>query len=766
MLARFSFWAYNMLEQLMRSQLLFHNKYYEKSIKKGYLMKRRVLRKPVSVSIAILMTMSILMTGCAGDFAETVERAMNGDYAGKKWVNSETEGGIDADTPTNIKDDFFTAVNKDWILEQTLDESGMSIQLLNSQKLMDRRLIDLCYNLGNADISYNENVGMTGEEIRHAEELVSLFFDAISDEELRNSQGVEPLREYLDKIRAIKTLDEMKDYILDFNGANLIGAPIVEISVSPTLQDPVNNYVVVEPVSSSNLGLGDPVEYVSMDGEGLTCKNVYSGIIRYVMTKMGYSMDEIRSVLARSYRFEGRIAEDKNSNGYINTEIEIEHTADVNLQELTDMFGEYPIEDILNYYGYDGASMYRVLEKECVAHVKKAFSEKNLEEIKAYYITHTIMTYYDFLDTETAEAVKKIINLGQDVTEENPDDQVEAGMSPEDQKKLKLINDYGMTYLAAPLNMLYIASYCEEEQKQQILDMVSVIKDEMTNVFRNSDWLSDESKEKCIEKLQFMEQHALYPDKYISYDSLDFEGDNLLEMLRDIRIHEKQRYAYRVDTPVDRKEWDLSFVPTVTVNAYNCIQQNAIYVLAGIVSDDFVFNVDNNFETNLARLGTLVGHEITHGFDDTGASFDKYGMETSKYGDNILTADDGLTFSKKQLRLTNWYMILVPIKGKSVYGAPVSGEAIADMGGMKCAILVGENIPDFDFDLFFRSYAEMWRKVNTLEVETNYAQYDSHPLAMYRVNVVLAQFDRFYETYGIGQDDGMYIDDKEKVLVW
>lgn len=739
-----------------------------KSIQKGYLMKRRVFRKSVNVSVAILTTMSLFTAGC-GDFTATVERAANGDYAGKMWVNSEVEGAINADTPTNIKDDFFTAINKDWILEQKLDESGMSIQLFNSQKILDKRLVDLCYNLGNADITYSENAGMTAEEINHVEGLVSSFINAISDEEQRNSQGVEPLREYLEKIRSIKTLDEMKAYILDFNGDNLLGAPIVEINVAPTLQDPVNNYVVVAPVSSGNLGLGDPTEYVGISGEGLTCKNVYSGIIRYVMSKMGYSKKEIRSVLAKSYRFEGRIAEDKRSEDFRNTQSEIENSVDLNLQELTDMFGDYPITEILESYGYEGADVYRVLEKDCVAHVKKAFSEKNLEEIKSYYITHTIMLYCDFLDTETATTVKKIANLGvEDAVEpmETLDDQMEAGLSAEDQKKLKLINEYGMTYLPAPVNMLYIATYCDEEQKKQITDMVSIIKDEMANVFQNSDWLSDSSKEKCIEKLQFMEQHALYPDKYISYEGLDFTGDSLLEMMRDIRINEKQRYAYRVNTPVDRKEWDLSAIPTVMVNAYNCLEQNAIYVLAGIVSDDFVFNTENSFETNLARLGTIVGHEITHSFDDHGCIYNKYGMETYDYGENILTTDDSLTFTKKQLKLTNWYMILSPIKGNPVYTAPVYGEAIADMGGMKCAIQVGEKIPDFDFDLFFRSYAQMWRKVNTLEVEKSYATYDVHPLAMYRVNVVLAQFDRFYETYGIGIDDGMYLDDKERVLIW
>lgn len=721
------------------------------------------------ISCVLVFVLVLNLVGC-GSFKETLERIANGDIFGSRWVNSEIEGAIDEKYQTNVKDDFFTAVNKDWILENKPDEiTGANVQILNCQKTLNERLIKMVTDVDNPDTVFNDSVGLDAEEIENVRKQVSTFFGEVLDVEKRNSLGTDPLKRYISAIENIDSFEEMKGYISNLDSDNLLGAPIVDISVAPTMTDPTTNYVIVRPVSDSNLALEDPDAYEKITGMAITSKNVYSGIVSYVLEKMGYSESQIKSILRKNYRFEGRLAEEKVADSLeMGAIYEKNHMKDCSVEELSEMVGEYPIEEVIAQYGYT-ADSYKVLNFECLGHLKNSFVEKNLEEIKAYYITHTIIACADLLDEETDAKVEKILNLGAEpkTGAESVEDSLEDTLSPEDQKTLELIENYGFTYMSAPLNMLYIATYCDAEQKQKMSLMLDDIINEMGNVFAGSDWLSDAGKAAFKEKLDYMVPHVLYPDNYISYKGLDITGDgNLLEMIRDINLYSKQKYAYRVGQKVDRNEWDLDVISTITVNAYNDITANSIYVLAGIVSDGFTFNTENPYEMNLARLGVIIGHEITHGFDDTGSKYNKYGMETGLSEDQIMSTEDFMAFSKKTFKLVTGFASMSPIPGEGGYAANVSGEAIADMGGMKCAIQIGENTENFDFDLFFRSYAELWRKVNTREIEKMYAKADVHPLAFYRVNVILAQFDKFRETYDIKPGDGMYLDDNDRFLVW
>ncbi len=723
-------------------------------------------RKPV---IALVLAAVFLLSGCgSGAFSGMLDAIQNAGNVGDQWINSEIYGAIDETTPTDPKDDFFTAVNKGWILAQDSEKQEPAIQLDNPEEVLERNMLRLIRDPESTGYLNNTSVGMTPEEIAHVGQLVSVFFAAAGDMKTRNSLGVEPLRPFVDRISEISNLDEFTDYLLDFDGANIWGAPLTEIMVTYTFLQPDMNRVCILPIDESHLMLGKAGEYVRMTPGGVVGKEICSQITGNLLEKLGFSKQEIRKTLRDCYTFETLVS-DNLTTGMVRAmrSYEEEHGGEYQPAQLQELFGDYPILDILQAYGFHQAETYLLYQPEYAELLSKLYCEDNLELLKAYYIAHTVYLCSDLLDSASFNESAGIADRKTGPTDdlkENPD------LAMDDEAVTFLLDKYVNTYLTAPFQMLYISAFCNGEQKAGIEEMTTRIRAALREILQNSEWISEQGRANALEKLDCMTVRALFPDHYISYQGLRLSSkETLPEMVRDTRIYAIRKDAAKIDTPLDRSIWDLSVMPTTIVNAYNEVSLNSIAILAGIVSDDFVFDADAAIEVNLGRLGTIIGHELTHGFDSNGCNYDKYGIEYPfEAAEKLLTKEDKAEFTKRVSNLTNWYTALTPLPDGAPYLsiAGISAEAIADLGGMKCALLAASQEPDFDYDLFFRSYAEQWRKVNSLEDEKLLVQADSHPLAFLRVNVVLSQYDEFLKTYDVQPGDGMYFAPDARILVW
>ena len=721
--------------------------------------------------IALLLAVLLLFTGCAAQ--DTINKIQQGKNFGADWINSEIEGAINESTPVNVKDDYFTAVNKSWILEQEIDDSGAVIELFNAQEAVDSRKLAILE--GTAPVCENpEEVGLEPDELEHAAEILSVFAKEAGDIEGRNAKGVEPLRPYIDAITSITTIEEMNAYILDEGNMNIIGQPLIHFYTKPTRDEPETNVLQAGPISQEMLSLRNTGSYRSMDSDGITNKEVNSEIAGLVLGLLGWSSEEISLLLRRGYDFEYKLAKTYSSGDEYYSRKGYDENHDMMTQdELQSLAGEYPVKAILEYLNC-GNSDVLVEQKGYISDLGRLYTADNLDEIKAYYVMHTVYTCADLLDIPTKETVYSIVS--RTAVKEAEDEPVnptgtmessEDGLTPEQQALKTVLDDYVSSYLPAPLEMMYIASYCSGREKAEILDMVTQIKEGMQSVISNADWLSDESKLRAAEKLDMMKMLVLYPDEFISYKGLDLSScQSLVDMVHNIMAFENIRSFEGAGGENDRSAWDLRLLPTTDVNAYNMINKNEIIILAGIVSNGFTFSPDYPDEVNFGRLGVVLGHEMTHGFDSIGSGYNKYGFRIFSDDEPLLNSSDFSAFTGKVFSLSLWYASLMPLPDGTPYSAPISGEAIADMGGMKAVLYTVEDNPDFDYDLFFRSYAQMWRKVNTLAVEEAYAAGDSHPLAYLRTNVTLQQFDKFFETYGIGPEDGMYISQEDRISVW
>ena len=188
--------------------------------------------------------------------------------------------------------------------------------------------------------------------------------------------------------------------------------------------------------------------------------------------------------------------------------------------------------------------------------------------------------------------------------------------------------------------------------------------------------------------------------------------------------------------------------------------------LDGFVSED-TYRLDMKEEEKLARLGEIIGHELTNGFDPSGIKYDKDGnmVETEDNPYGWMTEEDYEAFQKKAGKLSEYFDRIIPFPYSACSGDTVCGEAAADIGGMSICLKIAEDIEDFDYDLFFRTHALFWMKQDSL-INEREAIYDVHPLSHLRINTTVQQFDEFSDTYGVKEGDGMYLDPDDRVVIW
>lgn len=715
------------------------------------------LKKVISLISALALTVS-LPVGCGmTEIVDMIKEQSGKDIPADNWINSSIAGAVNENTPVSLKDDFYTAVNKDWILQQKLtDDQPYAIELARPQKVVDANKRKLLTDMDATGYLKNTGVGMDAEELENIGQIVSVFTSAVRDTAGRDAKGAAPLRPYLEAIERISGLDEMTDYILDFDGYNLVGAPFVSLSLGMTAEDAVNNLLIVKPIDGSDLALGERSAYSLITEKPLLREEVFSHVCSTVLEKLGYSKADIRSLLRKNYQFEARLAMGMSGSGDPLDEFYSQYAVhDKTLADMQQTVGDYPLLAIAKAYGYENSDLTVMYEDYFMSRLGRLYSERYLDEIKAYYIVHTVYECAPLLDSETSAYATEMRALIEPAVEDNE-------LSESDRKLDAFMAQYVTPYIAAPFEMLYIAAYCTPEQKAAIREMLDDIEEQTANMIKGEEWLTKEGKTNCLEKLDFMAENVLYPDQYISFKGLKLTEDmSIPDMLRAIRINEKRKFAFKVNTPVDHGEWDLAEIPTTVVNAYNNLEVNAICILAGFIANGYTFDAAAPYEVNLARLGTVLGHEITHSFDSNGYRYDKYGSS----GD-LLSHDEKNVFTKSLFGLSTYYKAITPIPGEGPYVSGVTAEAIADMGGVKVALLTAAQQEDFDYDLFFRSYAELWRKVDRIEYERYYAANDSHPLAYLRTNVTLSQYDEFIVTYDLHPGDGMYVAKEDRITVW
>ena len=303
----------------------------------------------------------------------------------------------------------------------------------------------------------------------------------------------------------------------------------------------------------------------------------------------------------------------------------------------------------------------------------------------------------------------------------------------------------------------YINSYCDEEKVTRVTNLITDIRNEYKNILQNNDWLTSTTKAKAVEKLEAMKAYVSYPKSLKSeYPEITRSTYSSLFDVYEAYIDNK------IEIVKNRKfvgnDGGFSHCTMLTVNAYNSFQDNSIVILQGLMEGD-IFG-DKSKEGELAMIGMIIGHEISHAFDTNGADYDKNGNYK-----NWWTAGDKANFQLKVNKITRYFNSIELINGVYADGKRENGEACSDMGGVKVALCLAKKEANFDYDSFFRQYAKLWLFSCSLNDMSAYID-DEHPLDYLRVNVTVAQFDEFVETYNLKEGDAMYVSKNDRIAVW
>lgn len=681
-------------------------------------MKKRIM----CLILACIMPLSIC--GCGSNTDDITNSA-----GGNPWINSDIEENVKENYDIDLKDDFALAVNKDWVLNNTLGAGEAKKDYLSSfeYELQDR-LIGIV-----TDASYSNN---------HDAELVSTYYNAFLDWEARDAAGVEPLMPYIEDINDINSLEDLYDYVTDTDLA------FIDIYEWGTTVSPEESTRQIVFLCAPEIFLNDPSDYENLDNMDSYTQLVdksRKAMVKAVLSKCGYSDKQIDDIYAGAIQFEKNFSQ----YCYTNDEMYLTETTDVlnnqlyTTDEIIKFEGAQVYLDKLYKLGLTDIPQIQLNEKiDFFEHLNDIYSEENIEIIKDYLIAHTAVKAMGKLDKELFYQYLDIAN------------ELSGGTGYRPEEEMAIANT--SNYLGWPLSKLYCDKYVTQKDKQNISSLISKTIDEYKVMISKEAFLSEETKNNAINKLDKMVIKCMYPDEWYDYSQLELTG-TFLDICQESLQFDLKRMIDEFNEPIDRTKW--SFTP-ITLNAFYDSSENSINILPGLIGD-VLYNDDMKTEEVYAMIGVVIGHEISHGFDPNGAMYDEVGNYSDWW-----TQEDYEAFDELTKKLVEYYDGITIWEEFNCNGELVKGEACADMAGVACMLNLAAKEENFDYDLFFKSYSKLWAANSSTNMDYYLGEYDEHPLNYLRVNVVVAQFDEFYETYDIKEGDGMYIAPENRVKIW
>ncbi|HCO19800.1 MAG: M13 family metallopeptidase [Cloacibacterium normanense] len=642
------------------------------------------------------------------------------------------------DKSVRPQDDFYNYVNGTWMKTAQIPADkaswGSFNELrektdLNSLKILDNLLKE----------TYAK--GTEGQKIQD-------IYATYMDMDKRNADGIAPIKGDLAKIDAIKTMADLQKYLVEATktGDN----PFYSWGVYADLKNSTDNAVYMGDV---NLGLGR--DYYQKDNEENT-KTIgqYKDYLTKLYTVLGYKNPEVAA--QKVIDFEKTAAQ---------TLIPNEKIRDANLQynpkTLSELKSLVKNVDLPSYLKNAGVNTDRVIigELEYYKNLDKFLNAKNLPFIK------------DFLKV-------KLLNGSASVLDQKLDDlQFDFyGRTLSGQKEQRAMNKRALStingVLGEAFGKLYVDKYFSAEAKAEMVTLIDYLKKSYVQHISNLSWMSDETKTKALDKLSKFTVKVGYPDEWKDYSKLQVlsknEGGTLYGNLKNVSNWSYQRELDKVGKKVDKKEWGMT---PQTVNAYYNPVNNEIVFPAAILQAPF-FDFKADPAVNFGGIGAVIGHEISHGFDDSGAMFDGDGNLK-----NWWTDADKKNFEEATKKLAEQYSKYEPVKGTFVNGLFTNGENIADLGGVAIAydalqmylkdkgnpgLISGYN----QDQRFFLSWGTIWRTKSTEKYMINQVKTDPHSPGLYRAFGPLVNVEAFYNAFEVKEGDQHYKKPEERIKIW
>ena len=712
-------------------------------------------------------------------------------------LGQATDQGLDPadmDLSVDPSEDFYRFANGGWLDRTEIPGDRGSYGVFNElDDLTREQLLTLLDEVATSgDLEEGSDTWKAAELYRQG-----------TDIETRNTQGIEPIQPLLDQVDAISDLASLHEFQQTAEFSWLTGLFFVYV-----FSDLEDSSVNVPYLSSSFLGLPNRDYYLEDSEENTEIREAYVATLAEFLQYGGYSAAQAEPAAQAVYDLEKRLAEPT-----LSTEEQQDVSLSYNPKTLEELSALYPAMDWTAYMaelGLTDTDTLIVTELRYLEALDAIVQDTPIEVLKDFIKLEVYWSFADFLGED----------IGQTAFEFQGG--VLGGVqqqSPLEQRTL----DQTSGMVGEAIGQLYVREYFPPEAKEQITTLVDALIAAFRVRIDDNPWMTDETKQIALEKLDAMEVKVGYPDRWQTYENVEI-GDSYFSSFLSAVNADTRRNLEKAGKPVDRTEWP---VPPQVVNAFYNPTANEIVFPAGILQAPF-FDYEADAASNFGAIGAVIGHEITHGFDLQGAQFDAEGNLSNWWSDEDLAA-----FEELNARVVEQFGAVEVLPGVNVDGQLTVTENVADLGGVQVAYdaldiyltaqgdsgaaaaspiaspdaplagtpvaseldatpIADEVAPSpvtspeasplaspvaspvamTDFDAltpqqrFFIAYATVWRTEIRDEALQTQIQTDNHSPGAVRAVLPIQNMDEFHEAFGIEEGDGMFLPTEERIVVW
>ncbi|MEZ7499257.1 M13 family metallopeptidase [Flavobacterium sp. Arc3] len=661
-------------------------------------------------------------------------------------VTSVKEPGINTtffDNKVKPADDFFRFVNGTWLDKTEIPSDRTSWGSFNELlKKTDKDALAILKD-ASKNPKYKSNTDQ-GKAIN--------LFNSILDTVARDKQDIIPLLPYLAKIDNVRNIQDLQKLLIEMEPIGGIG--FFGVGVGADDKNSAKNSLSI---GVARLGLADKDYYSSEEKDTKEKREKYGQHVSRMLQFIGEAPEQAKVSAAKVLALETEMS---------NPRLDRVERRDGRLQynpmtiaELQKMTPAINWKEYFTGIGFTKLDSVIVSQPKYMKALQTIFTENNVAAWKEYMKWNLLNNSTGLLSTKIEEA--NFDFYGKTLTGA-------IKQRPREERALQTVNGT----VGEALGKLYVEKMFPAEAKEKAEKMIRNIILAYQNRINNLTWMSAETKVKAIEKLNKISIKIGYPDKWKDYSKLEIksiaDGGSYFENMKSLSRWNFQKDIDKLDKAVDKTEWYMS---PQTVNAYYNPSYNEIVFPAAILQPPF-YNYQADEAVNYGGIGAVIGHEISHGFDDSGARYNADGNLVDWW-----TADDLTQFTALGTALSNQYSALEPLPGVHVDGKFTLGENIGDLGGVNAAydglqLYLKDNknpglIDGFTPEQrFFIAWTTVWRTKSRDEAIKNQVKTDPHSPGMYRAYVPVQNVDAFYKAFNIKKGDGMYIEPEKRVKIW
>lgn len=628
---------------------------------------------------------------------------------------------------TNLKDDFYATINKDTLNTMEIKPGWTKAGVL-----------------ANLTEEATKNVSEIIKEITSSkwekgtpEYKVAALYNSVLNKEERNKTGIAPIKDYLDMIDKVTTIEELTE-VNNILFDELCVAPFLNFNVYLDMKDSTK-HIVRFLTPSARL----QKEFYLEEGPK---KDTFIKYLKTMLVLSGETETDAQIIAENNYAMEKYLSEKT-------LDIADRINADLvyNLftyEDIKQMFPGVDIDAVYETTGLEKTDKILIEDVECTKAFAAYYTIENIDCLKASAKIDLLLLFGKYLNQEFIDANNTFYQEYMGIEGTETDEEIATQVIE------NTMSDY--------IGKIYSEKHFSEKAKNDVEKMVTDIIGVYRKRLENNDWMSDATKVKAIEKLDTMGVKIGYPDTWEDYYAdteilAPEDGGTYFRNMLAIGQTNKALNTKEQNEDVDKSEWILA--PYIVNAGYN-FTANDITFPAAILQAP-IYDPNASYEENLGGIGYIIAHEISHAFDNNGSKFDAEGNASDWW-----TEEDYAIFNKKCEAMVAYYDGAEVIPGIACNGTLTLGENVADNGSLSCITEIVSGLENPDFEGFFKTVAKCWANTAARASYEHFSQTDTHSPDKLRVNRTLSNIDEFYKTFGITEEDGMYVAPEDRVKIW